>query len=53
MDHKSAVEGFSLKYNCGGIEVKRKSEPVVGVQPAVMRWARQSIGLSVSDVAFV
>ena len=31
--------------------MKRKSEPVVGVQPAVMRWARQSIGLSVSDVA--
>jgi Zn-dependent peptidase ImmA (M78 family)/transcriptional regulator with XRE-family HTH domain len=28
-----------------------KSEPVTGVQPEVMRWARQSIGLSVSDVA--
>jgi Zn-dependent peptidase ImmA (M78 family)/transcriptional regulator with XRE-family HTH domain len=30
---------------------KRKTEPVAGIQPAVMRWARQSIGLSVSDVA--
>ncbi len=28
-----------------------RSEPVAGVQPEVMRWARQSIGLSVSDVA--
>jgi len=28
-----------------------RSEPVAGVQPVVMRWARQSIGLSVSDVA--
>uniref|UniRef100_E6QQ31 IrrE N-terminal-like domain-containing protein n=1 Tax=mine drainage metagenome TaxID=410659 RepID=E6QQ31_9ZZZZ len=28
-----------------------RSEPVVSVQPEVMRWARQSIGLSVSDVA--
>ncbi len=28
-----------------------KSEPVFGIQPAVLRWARQSIGLSVSDVA--
>ena len=28
-----------------------KSEPVAGVRPEVMRWARQSIGLSVSDVA--
>lgn len=28
-----------------------KSKPVTGVQPEVMRWARQSIGLSVSDVA--
>lgn len=31
--------------------MKRKSEPIAGVQPTVMRWARQSIGLSVSDVA--
>lgn len=28
-----------------------KSEPVVGIQSDVIRWARQSIGLSVSDVA--
>jgi len=28
-----------------------KSEPVAGVRPEVMRWARQSIGLSVADVA--
>lgn len=28
-----------------------RAEPVVSVQPEVMRWARQSIGLSVSDVA--
>lgn len=28
-----------------------RSEPVVGVRPEVIRWARQSIGLSVSDVA--
>jgi len=28
-----------------------KSEPVAGVRPEVMRWARQSIGLTVSDVA--
>lgn len=28
-----------------------RSEPVVGIQPDVIRWARQSIGLSVSDVA--
>ena len=28
-----------------------KSEPVAGVRPEVMRWARESIGLSVSDVA--
>lgn len=28
-----------------------KSEPVAGVRPEVMRWARQSIGLSVTDVA--
>ena len=26
-------------------------EPVIGIEPKVMRWARQSIGLSVSDVA--
>lgn len=32
-----------------GISVR--VEPVVSVQPEVMRWARQSIGLSVSDVA--
>lgn len=28
-----------------------RTEPVAGVRPEVMRWARQSIGLSVSDVA--
>jgi Zn-dependent peptidase ImmA (M78 family) len=28
-----------------------RSEPVTGIQPEVMRWARQSIGLSVFDVA--
>lgn len=28
-----------------------RSEPVVGIQPDVIRWARQSIGLSLSDVA--
>lgn len=28
-----------------------RNEPVAGVRPEVMRWARQSIGLSVSDVA--
>lgn len=30
---------------------KRKPDPVAGIQPAVMRWARESIGLSVLDVA--
>jgi len=28
-----------------------KSEPVSGIQPALLRWARQTIGLSVIDVA--
>lgn len=28
-----------------------KSEPVSGIQPAVIRWARQTIGLSLHDVA--
>ena len=28
-----------------------KHEPVVGVQPEIFRWARQTIGLSVDDVA--
>jgi Zn-dependent peptidase ImmA (M78 family) len=28
-----------------------RTEPVLGIQPAVMRWARQTIGLSVHDVA--
>jgi Zn-dependent peptidase ImmA (M78 family) len=28
-----------------------RGEPVVGVQPAVMRWARESIGMSIEDVA--
>jgi Zn-dependent peptidase ImmA (M78 family) len=32
-----------------GIEMKR--EPVVGIQPSVMQWARESIGLSIDDVA--
>lgn len=28
-----------------------RAEPVVGVQPSVIRWARESMGLSVEDVA--
>lgn len=28
-----------------------KTEPVAGIQPAVLRWARESIGMSVEDVA--
>lgn len=28
-----------------------RGEPVVGIQPAVMRWARESIGMDVADVA--
>ena len=28
-----------------------KSEPVAGVQPEIFRWARDSVGLSVADVA--
>lgn len=28
-----------------------KAEPVAGIQPAVLRWARESIGMSVEDVA--
>lgn len=28
-----------------------KNEPVAGIQPAVLRWARESIGMSVEDVA--
>ncbi len=28
-----------------------KAEPVAGIQPAVLRWARESIGKSVEDVA--
>lgn len=28
-----------------------RNKPIAGVRPEVMRWARQSIGLSVSDVA--
>lgn len=28
-----------------------KTEPVVGIQPAVLQWARESIGMSVEDVA--
>lgn len=28
-----------------------RGEPVVGIQPAVMQWARESIGLTVEDVA--
>ena len=28
-----------------------KTEAVVGVQPSVMRWARESIGMSIEDVA--
>jgi len=28
-----------------------RGEPVVGIQPAVMQWARESVGLSVEDVA--
>ena len=29
-----------------------KTEPVVGVQPAVIRWARESMGMSIEDVAY-
>lgn len=28
-----------------------KNEPVAGIQPAVLRWARESMGMSVEDVA--
>ena len=28
-----------------------RAEPVVGVQPSVIRWARESIGMSIEDVA--
>jgi transcriptional regulator with XRE-family HTH domain len=28
-----------------------RAEPVVGVQPSVIRWARESMGMSVEDVA--
>ena len=28
-----------------------KYEPVVGIQPKVIRWARQTIGLSIAEVA--
>ena len=28
-----------------------KTESVAGVQPSVMRWARESIGMSIEDVA--
>ena len=28
-----------------------KTEPVVGVQPSVIRWARESMGMSIEDVA--
>jgi Zn-dependent peptidase ImmA (M78 family)/transcriptional regulator with XRE-family HTH domain len=28
-----------------------KAEPTTGIQPAVLRWARESIGMSVEDVA--
>ena len=28
-----------------------RGEPVVGIQPAVMQWARESIGMTVEDVA--
>ena len=28
-----------------------KTEPVVGIQPTVLQWARESIGMSVEDVA--
>ncbi|WP_446001284.1 helix-turn-helix domain-containing protein [Stenotrophomonas maltophilia] len=28
-----------------------RGEPVVGIQPSVMRWARESAGMSVDDVA--
>src|SRR5437870_4702449 len=30
-----------------------KRVPVVGVQPRVMQWARESIGLSIDDVALI
>ena len=28
-----------------------KAEPVVGIQPSVIRWARESMGMSIEDVA--
>lgn len=28
-----------------------KREPIAGIQPSILRWARQTIGLSVADVA--
>lgn len=28
-----------------------KSEPVVGIQPSILKWARESIGMSVEEVA--
>ena len=28
-----------------------RAEPVVGVQPSVIRWARESMGMSIEDVA--
>jgi Zn-dependent peptidase ImmA (M78 family)/transcriptional regulator with XRE-family HTH domain len=28
-----------------------RSEPIAGVQPEIMRWARDSVGLSIADVA--
>lgn len=31
--------------------MKMSREPVEGVQPDIFRWARQTIGLSVADVA--
>ena len=29
-----------------------KTEPVAGVQPSVIRWARESMGMSIEDVAY-
>ncbi|AAM42237.1 Zn peptidase [Xanthomonas citri subsp. citri Aw12879] len=39
------------RYFPHGEKEPMKGEQVVGVQPSVMRWARESIGMSIADVA--
>jgi DNA-binding transcriptional regulator YiaG len=39
----------ATKLNLEFAEMKR--EPISGIQPSILRWARQSIGLSLLDVA--